>query len=110
VVKPERTSEPTTPSFGMFAYKLACGLAAVPTPVLQKKLNEVVQCRADLPAKERRFLSGALPAVAKRFEQIADKIDIDEPREMTSISPDAPGASSWSVAPAASDRSTSPRQ
>jgi hypothetical protein len=34
-------------------------------------------------------LSGALRAVAKRFEQIADKIDIDEPREMTSISPDA---------------------
>jgi hypothetical protein len=75
-VKPERMSEPkTTPSFGMFAYKLACGLAAVPTPVLQKKLNEVLQCRADLPAKERRFLAGALRAVAKRFEQIADKID-----------------------------------
>jgi hypothetical protein len=56
--KPERMSEPkTTPSFGMFAYKLACGLAAVPTPVLQKKLNKVVQCRADLPAKERRFLA-----------------------------------------------------
>jgi hypothetical protein len=50
------------------------------------------KCRADLPAKERRFLAGALRAVAKRFEQIADKIDIDEPREMTSISPDAPGA------------------
>ena len=47
---------------------------------------------ADLPAKERRFLADALRAVAKRFEQIADKIDIDEPREMTSISPDAPGA------------------
>ena len=68
-VKPERTSEPkTTPSFGMLADKLACGLAAVPTPVLQKKLNEVVQCRADLPAKERRFLADALRAVAKRFE------------------------------------------
>jgi hypothetical protein len=62
------------------------------TPVLQKKLNEVVQCRADLPAKERRFLADALRAVAKRFEQIADKIDIDEPPEITSISPDAPGA------------------
>jgi hypothetical protein len=75
-VKPERMSEPkTTPSFGMFAYKLACGLAAVPTPVLQNKLNQVVQCRADLPAKERRFLTDALRAVAKRFEQIADKID-----------------------------------
>jgi hypothetical protein len=38
-VKPERMSEPkTTASFGTFAYKLACGLAAVPTPVLQKKL------------------------------------------------------------------------
>ena len=71
--KPERMSEPkTTP---MFTYKLACGLAAVPTPVLQKKLNDVVQCGADLPAKERRFLSDALRAVAKRFEQIADKID-----------------------------------
>jgi hypothetical protein len=93
--KPERTSGPKmTPSFGMFAYKLASGLAAVPTLVLQKKLNEVVQCRADLPAKERRFLAGALRAVAKRFEQIADKIDIDEPREMTSISPDAPGVAS----------------
>jgi len=92
-VKPERMSEPkTTPSFGMLADKLACGLAAVPTPVLQKKLNEVVQCRADLPAKERRFLADALRAVAKRFEQIADKIDIDEPPEITSISPDAPGA------------------
>ena len=91
--KPERMSEPkTTLSFGMLADKLACGLAAVPTPVLQKKLNEVVQCRADLPAKERRFLADALRAVAKRFEQIADKIDIDEPPEITSISPDAPGA------------------
>jgi hypothetical protein len=55
----------------MFAYKLASGLAADSTPVLQNKLNQVVQCRADLPA--------ALRAVAKRFEQIADKIDIDEP-------------------------------
>jgi hypothetical protein len=35
----------------------------------------VVQCRADLPAKERKFLTDALRAVAKRFEQIADKID-----------------------------------
>jgi hypothetical protein len=35
----------------------------------------VVQRRADLPAKERRFLAVALRAVAKRFEQIADKID-----------------------------------
>jgi hypothetical protein len=93
-LKPERVSEEskTTPSFGMSAYNLASGLAAVPTPALQNKLNQVVQCRADLPAKERRFLTGALRAVAKRFEQIADKIDIDEPREMTSISPDAPGA------------------
>jgi ParB-like nuclease domain len=92
-VKPERMSEPkTTPSFGMFAYKLACGLAAVPTPALQNKLNQAVQCRADLPARERRFLAGALRAVAKRFEQIADKIDIDEPPELTSISPDTPGA------------------
>jgi hypothetical protein len=33
--KPERMSEPK-PSFGMFAYKLACGLAAVPTTVLKK--------------------------------------------------------------------------
>jgi hypothetical protein len=40
----------------------------------------------------QRIAGGALRAVAKRFEQIADKIDIDEPREMTSISPDAPGA------------------
>ena len=81
-LKPERMSEEskTTPSFGMSAYKLASGLAAVPTAVLQNKLNQVVQCRADLPAKERRFLAGALRAVAKRFEQIADKIDIDEPR------------------------------
>jgi hypothetical protein len=76
----------------MSAYKLASGLAAVPTRALQNKLNQVVQCRADLPAKERRFLTDALRAVAKRFEQIANKIDIDEPREMTSISPDAPGA------------------
>jgi hypothetical protein len=37
-------------------------------------------------------LADALRAVAKRFEQIADKIDIDEPPEITSISPDAPGA------------------
>jgi hypothetical protein len=59
------------------AYKLASGLAAVPTAVLQNKLNHVVQCRADLPAKERRFLAGALRAVAKRFEQIANEIDID---------------------------------
>jgi hypothetical protein len=29
--------------------------------------------------KERRFLAGALRAVAKRFEQIADKIDIAPP-------------------------------
>jgi hypothetical protein len=69
------------------AYKLASGLAAVPTAVLQNKLNHVVQCRADLPAKERRFLAGALRAVAKRFEQIANEIDIDEPPEMISISP-----------------------
>jgi hypothetical protein len=34
--KPERIGPKTTPSFGMFAYKLACGLAAVPTPVVQK--------------------------------------------------------------------------
>ena len=88
-LKPERMSEEskTTPSFGMSAYKLASGLAAVPTAVLQNKLNHVVQCRADLPAKERRFLSGALRAVAKRFEQIANEIDIDEPPEMISISP-----------------------
>jgi AcrR family transcriptional regulator len=66
----------------MSAYKLASGLAAVPTAVLQNKLNKVVQRRADLPAKERRFLAVALRAVAKRFEQIADKIDIDEPPEM----------------------------
>jgi hypothetical protein len=92
-LKPERVSEEskTTPSFGMSTYKLASGLAAVPTPALQNKLNQVVQCRADLPAKERRFLAGALRAVAKRFEQIADKIDIDEPPEITSP-PDAPGA------------------
>ena len=64
----------------MSTNKLASGLAAVPTPVLQNKLNRVVQRRADLPAKERRFLADALRAVAKRFEQIADKIDIDEPR------------------------------
>jgi hypothetical protein len=32
-------------------------------------------------------LADALRAVAKRFEQIADKIDIDEPPEMISISP-----------------------
>ena len=91
---PEHTSEEskTTPSFGMSAYKLASGLAAVPTPALQNKLNQAVQCRADLPARERRFLAGALRAVAKRFEQIADKIDIDEPPELTSISPDTPGA------------------
>ena len=90
-LKPERMSKEskTTPSS---AYKLASGLAAVPTAVLQNKLNHVVQCRADLPAKERRFLAGALRAVAKRFEQIADKIDIDEPPELTSISPDTPGA------------------
>jgi len=93
-LKPERVSEEskTTPSFGMSAHKLASGLAAVPTAVLQNKLNKVVQRRADLPAKERRFLADALRAVAKRFEQIADKIDIDEPPEITSISPDAPGA------------------
>ena len=90
-LKPERMSEEfkTRPSS---AYKLASRLAAVPTPALQDKLNQVVQCRADLPAKERRLLAGALRAVAKRFEQIADKIDIDDPPEMTSISPDAPGA------------------
>jgi len=90
-LKPERMSEEskTRPSS---AYKLASGLAAVPTPALQNKLNQVVHCRADLPAKERRLLAGALRAVAKRFEQIADKIDIDETPEMTSISPDAPGA------------------
>jgi hypothetical protein len=35
----------------------------------------VVQCGADLSAKEHKFLSDALRAVAKRFEQIADKID-----------------------------------
>jgi hypothetical protein len=29
-------------------------------------------------------LAGALRAVAKRFEQIADKIDIDEPPQMIS--------------------------
>jgi hypothetical protein len=74
----------------MSAYQLAARLAAVPTPVLQNKLNQVVQCRSDLPAKERRFLAGALRAVAKRFEQIADMIDIEGSREMTSISPDAP--------------------
>jgi hypothetical protein len=93
-LKPERMSEEskTMPSFGMSAYKLASGLAAVPTPALQNKLNQAVQCRADLPARERRFLAGALRAVAKRFEQIADKIDIDEPPELTSISPDTPGA------------------
>jgi hypothetical protein len=58
--------------------------------LLQNKLNQVVLCRADLPAKEPggSSLAGALRAVAKRFEQIADKIDIDEPREMTSISPE----------------------
>jgi hypothetical protein len=83
-LKPERMSEEskTTTSFGMSAYKLASGLAAVPTAVLQNKLNKAVQRRADLPAKERRFLADALRAVAKRFEQIADKIDIDEPPEM----------------------------
>ena len=56
-LKPERMSEEfkTTPSFGMSAYKLASGLAAVPTAVLQNKLNHVVQCRANLPAKERRL-------------------------------------------------------
>jgi hypothetical protein len=85
-LKPERMSKEskTTPSS---AYKLASGLAAVPTAVLQNKLNRVVQRRADLPAKERRFLADALRAVAKRFEQVADKIDIDEPPEMISISP-----------------------
>jgi hypothetical protein len=82
-LKPERMSEESkATSFGMSAYKLASGLAAVPTAVLQNKLNKVVQRRADLPAKERRFLAVALRAVAKRFEQIADKIDIDEPPEM----------------------------
>ena len=82
-MKPERMSEESkATSFGMSAYKLASGLAAVPTAVLQNKLNKVVQRRADLPAKERRFLADALRAVAKRFEQIADKIDIDEPPEM----------------------------
>jgi hypothetical protein len=92
-LKTERMSEESkATSFGMSAYKLASGLAAVPTAVLQNKLNKVVQRRADLPAKERRFLAVALRAVAKRFEQIADKIDIDEPPEITSISPDAPGA------------------
>jgi hypothetical protein len=60
--KPERMSEPK-PSFGMSAYKLACGLAAVPTTVLQKA--KVVQCRADLPAKERRFLAGAMVRFAE---------------------------------------------
>ena len=85
-LKPERMSDEskTTPSS---AYKLASRLAAVPTAVLQNKLNKVVKCRADLPAKERRLLAGALRAVAKRFEQIADKIDIDEPPEMIPISP-----------------------
>jgi len=88
-LKTERMSEEskTTPSFGMSAYKLASGLAAVPTAVLQNKLNKVVQRRADVPAKERRFLADALRAVAKRFEQIADKIDIDERPEMIPISP-----------------------
>jgi hypothetical protein len=82
-LKPERMSEESkATSFGMSAYKLASGLASVPTAVLQNKLNKVVQRRADLPAKERRFLAVALRAVAKRFEQIADKIDIDEPPEM----------------------------
>jgi ParB-like nuclease domain len=85
-LKPERMSKEskTTPSS---AYKLGSGLAAVPTAVLQNKLNRVVQRRADLPAKERGFLADALRAVAKRFEQVADKIDIDEPPEMISISP-----------------------
>jgi hypothetical protein len=57
-LKPERMSEEskTMPSFGMSAYKLASGLAAVPTPALQNKLNQAVQCRADLPARERRRL------------------------------------------------------
>jgi len=73
-VKPERMSEPkTTPSFGMLAYKLPCGLAAVPTPVLQKKLNEVVQCRADLPAKERRFLAIARCRQAVRADRGQDR-------------------------------------
>src|SRR6202451_586748 len=75
-------AESKATSFGMSAYKLASGLAAVPTAVLQNKLNKVVQRRADLPAKERRVLGDALRAVAKRFEQIADKIDIEEPPEM----------------------------
>jgi toxin ParE1/3/4 len=43
-------------------------------------------------------LAGALHAVAKRFEQIADKIDIDEPREMTSISPEHDSAAARRVA------------
>jgi hypothetical protein len=82
-LKPERMSEEskTTPSFGMSAYKLASGLAAVPTAVLQNKLNHVVQCRADLPAKERRFLAGALRAVAERFEQIRKAADHEQAAE-----------------------------
>ncbi len=86
-LKPERMTEEskTTPSFAMSAYKLASGLATVPSAVLQNTLNKVVQRRGDLPPKERRFLADALRAVAKRFEQIANKIDIDEPPEMISI-------------------------
>jgi hypothetical protein len=87
-LKPECMSEESkaTPSFGMSAYKLASGLATVPTAMLQSKLNKAIQRRDDLRAKDRRFLADALRAVAKRFEQIADKIDVDEPAEMTSIS------------------------
>jgi hypothetical protein len=81
----ESAESKTTPSLGMSAYKLASVLAAVPTTVLQNKLDKVVQ-RRDLPAEERRLLADALRAVAKRFEQIADKIDIVEPPETFSIS------------------------
>ena len=64
------------PPVNRFAEELAMKLADVfPTAQMQNKIDDLTKYRADIGSKERRMLVGALRALAKRADRLADKLE-----------------------------------
>jgi hypothetical protein len=67
---------PKMPPINKFASDLANALADVfPTPRMQERIDAIIEYRDELGKNERRDLIGALRALAKRAEKLADKLE-----------------------------------
>jgi|SRR5450631_2478666 hypothetical protein len=64
------------PPINKFAEELALKLAdAFPTRQMLAKIDALITHRADLSSKERRLLVGAIRALAKRADRLANKLE-----------------------------------